>query len=184
MVFRGATTATPLMGSRRTSWGVDLASPEPEPKDLLLWSGACQFSLSLESHSRFIHSDVHCRGTETHSADNWGSAALTGSPATTALIRVRHLAWEWPYRETGAQLGSVLKDALTKCQLFPRNLFIIYSSNPESIKCSSSLASCDLNGLGCLLCMPKRRWASPYYLVYSAEKPESPCPAFQQSLFP
>lgn len=66
MVFRGATTATPLMGSRRTRWGVDLASPEPEPKDLLLWSGACQFSLSLESHSRFIHGDVHCRGTETH----------------------------------------------------------------------------------------------------------------------
>lgn len=79
------------------------------------------------------------RNRDTHSANNWGSAALTGSPATTALIRVRHLAWEWPYRETGAQLCSVLKDALTKCQLFPRNLFIIYSSNQSPLNAALPL---------------------------------------------
>lgn len=60
------------------------------------------------------------------------SAALTGSSATTALIRVRHLALRMALQRTGSQLGSVLKDALTKCQLFPRNLFTFYSSNPDA----------------------------------------------------
>lgn len=78
-VQTAATTATQLMGSRITSWRADLASPQLEPEDLLRWSGARQLSLSLESHSRFIHDDVNWKGikphillmTGAHSASHW-----------------------------------------------------------------------------------------------------------------
>lgn len=79
-----ATTATQLMGSRITSWRVDLASPQPEPEDLLRWSGACQFSLSLESHSRFIHDDVNWKGIKLHILLTTGARSASRHPARLA----------------------------------------------------------------------------------------------------
>lgn len=119
-VQTAATTATQLMGSRITSWRVDLASPQPQPEDLSRWSGARQFSLSLESHSRFIHDDVNWKGIKPHILLTTGAHAASRCPAWLAA-RQSPLSsgtgtwqWEWPYRETGSQLGSLLKDALAQ----------------------------------------------------------------------
>lgn len=173
MVLRGSNNCHTIDGSRITSWRVDLASPQPEPKDLLLWSSARQCSLSLESHSRFIHGDVNWKGIKTHILLTTGalSASLPGSPATTALVRVRHLALRIALQRNRVTAGLGAEGGFNQTPAgFPRNLFIFYSSNLESIKSISSLASCDLNGLWCLLYKPERRWASPCYLASSAEK--------------
>lgn len=71
-----------------------MASPQPEPKDLLRWSGARQLPLSLESHGRFTHGDVNWKGIKPHILLTTGarSASPAGSPAATALVRVGHLA--------------------------------------------------------------------------------------------
>lgn len=87
-----ATTATQLMDSRITSWWVDLASPQPEPKDLLHWSGA---HVSFLYHWNPTVDLWWCslkRNKDKHSPNNWGSLSISGSPASPALVRVRHLA--------------------------------------------------------------------------------------------
>lgn len=83
-VQTAATTATQLMGSRITSWWVDLASPQPEPEDLLHWSGARQISLSLASHSRFIHDDVNWKGIKPHILLTTGACSASRWPSWLA----------------------------------------------------------------------------------------------------
>ena len=119
-VQTAAITATQLMASRITSWRVDLASPQPEPEDLFRWSGACQSSLSLESHSRFVHDDVNWKRIKLHILLTTGAHSASCCPAWLAapqsLLSSRAGTWQWeqPCRETGSQLGSLLKDALTQ----------------------------------------------------------------------
>lgn len=78
-VQAAATTATRLRGSRTTSWRVDLAAPQPEP-----WSDAHQYSLSLESHSGFIHDDVDWKGTKRHILPTTGARSASRRPAGLA----------------------------------------------------------------------------------------------------
>ena len=82
-----ATTATQLMGSGITSWRVGLASPQPAPEDLLRCSGACQFSLSLESHSRFIHDDANWKGIKLHILLTSGARSASRHPAWLAALQ-------------------------------------------------------------------------------------------------
>lgn len=92
-VQTAATTAPQLMGSRITSRWVDLASPQPKPEDLLRWSGARQSSLSLESHSRFIHDDINWKGIKPHILLTTGARSASRRPAWLAAQQSLLSCW-------------------------------------------------------------------------------------------